>query len=215
MGHDTVTKRNGVVSNVSSNRVTDTATASRGRPRSAEADAAIQQATVDLLVEDGYAGLTMSGVANRAGVSTATLYRRWRSKLELVVDVLAIRAEDWAVPDTGSLEGDCRAILDDLVHKSRNTQSTPIMAGLIGEIGRNDELRDAIRANLIAPRRAALNEIFRRAQARGELADDLDVGIASDLLFGPVYQRLLVTGEPVTPRVADKLCDLVLKAVSP
>jgi AcrR family transcriptional regulator len=192
----------------------DTTTASRGRPRSVEADAAIQEATVDLLATEGYAGLTMSGVAHQAGVSTATLYRRWHSKLELVVDVLAVRAEESPVPDTGSLEGDCRAILQDLVQKARTTQSTPIMAGLIGEIGRNPELRDALRANLIAPRRQALNEIFHRAQERGELAGDLDVGIAADLLFGALYQRLLVTGEPVTPRVADKLCDLVLKAIA-
>ena len=215
MRHDIVTKRNGVVSECPTGSMSDAATAARGRPRSAEADAAIQEATVDLLATEGYAGLTMSGVAQRAGVSTATLYRRWHSKLELVVDVLAIRAEESRVPDTGSLEGDCRAILQDLVHKARTTQSTPLLAGLVGEIGRNPDLRAALRANLIAPRRAALNEIFRRAQARGELADDIDAGIAADLLFGPLYQRLLVTGEPVTPRVADRLCDLALKALSP
>jgi len=82
--------------------MTDTAT-TRGRPRSAEADAAIQEATVDLLATEGYAGLTMSGVAQQAGVSTATLYRRWHSKLDLVVEVLATRAEESPVPDTGTL----------------------------------------------------------------------------------------------------------------
>jgi AcrR family transcriptional regulator len=156
----------------------------------------------------------MSGVAAQAGVSSATLYRRWHSKLELVVDVLAMRAEESPVPDTGTLEGDCRSMLRTLVDKARTTQSTPILAGLIGEIGRNPELASALRANLIAPRRDALNEVFRRAKARGELHDDLDVGLAADLLFGPLYQRLLVTGEPVTTRVADKLCDLVLKAIA-
>jgi AcrR family transcriptional regulator len=189
-------------------------TATRGRPRSAEADAAIEQATVDLLATEGYANLTMSGVAHRAGVSTATLYRRWSSKLELVVDVLAERAEQYPVPDTGTLEGDCRAILENLVDKARTTQSTPLMAGLVGEIGRNPELATALRANLIGPRREALFEVFRRAKTRGELASGVDIGVASDLLFGPFYHRLLFTGEPVTPRVADKLCDLVLKAVS-
>jgi AcrR family transcriptional regulator len=194
--------------------MSDTATASRGRPRSAEADAAIQQATVELLALEGYAGLTMSGVAHRAGVSTATLYRRWHSKLGLVVDVLAARAEESPVPDTGTLEGDCRAILRSLVDKARTTLTTPIMAGLVGEIGRNPELAAALRANLIAPRRQVLNEVFRRAQARGEMRPDIDIAIASDLLFGPLYHRLLITGEPMTVRVADKLCDLVLKAVA-
>src|SRR5438270_2617946 len=190
------------------------AIAGRGRPRSAEADAAIQQATVDLLVTEGYAGLTMSGVAVHAGVSTATLYRRWRSKLDLVIDVLAIRAEETPVPDTGTLEGDCREMLHMLVDKARTTQTTPIMAGLVGEIGRNPELASSLRANLIAPRRAALHEVFRRAQARGEIRPEVDASLAADLLFGPLYHRLLVTGEPVTARVADKLCALVLKAVS-
>jgi len=184
-----------------------------GRPRSPEADAAIQDATVELLAAEGYAGLTMSGVAHQAGVSTATLYRRWHSKVELVVDVLAARAEESPVPDTGSLEGDCRAMLHNLVEKSRTTQSTLILAGLIGEIGRNAELASALRANLTAPRREAFKEVFRRAQARRELGDDAELGLAADLLFGPLYQRLLVTGEPVTIRVADKLCDLVLKAL--
>ena len=193
---------------------TASATVPRGRPRSAEADAAIHQATVDLLVADGYAGLTMSGVAGRAGVSTATLYRRWSSKLELVVDVLTLRAEETPVPDTGSLEGDCRSMLHTLVDKARTTPSTQILAGLVGEIGRNPELASALRANLIAPRREALKEVFRRAQGRGELSGDVDVALAADLLFAPLYHRLLVTGEPVTVRVADRLCDLVLKALT-
>jgi AcrR family transcriptional regulator len=195
---------------------TTTAEAPRiGRPRSPQADAAIQDATVELLAAEGYAGLTMSGVAQRAGVSTATLYRRWRSKVELVVDVLAVRAEESPVPDTGSLEGDCRAMLHNLVEKSRTTQSTLILAGLVGEIGRNPELASALRTNLTVPRREALKEVFRRAQARRELRADVDFGLAADLLFGPLYQRLLVTGEPVTIRIADKLCDLVLKALCP
>src|SRR5437016_2967111 len=122
-----------------------------GRPRSPEADRAIRDATVELLTRDGYANLTMSGVAAAAGVSTATLYRRWSSKLELVVDVLAARAEESPVPDTGSLEGDCRAIVHALVDKARTTQSTPLIAGLVGEIGRNAELAEALRVSLIGP----------------------------------------------------------------
>ena len=194
--------------------MTDTATVHRGRPRSAEADAAIRQATVDLLVAEGYANLTMSGVAARAGVSTATLYRRWSSKLELVVDVLTARAEENPVPDTGSLEGDCRAVVQNLVDKARTTPSAPLLAGLVGEIGRNAELADALRGSLIAPRRAALNEVFARAAKRGELRKGVDAELAADLLFGPLYHRLLFTGAPVTAKVADDLADLVLKAIA-
>ena len=185
-----------------------------GRPRSPEADEAIRNATVDLLATVGYANLTMSGVASRAGVSTATLYRRWRSKLDLVVDVLGARAEENPVPDTGSLEGDCRAILQTLVDKARTTRTTPLLAGLVGEIGRNPDLASALRAHLIGPRRAALNDVFARAKARRELRDDVDVSVAGDLLFGPLYHRLLITGEPVTTRTAEKLTDLLMRAVA-
>ena len=185
-----------------------------GRPRSVEADEAIRAATVELLAADGYANLTMSGVAARAGVSTATLYRRWRSKLDLVVDVLGARAEETPVPDTGSLEGDCRAVLHALVGKARTSQMTRLMAGLVGELGKNPELAAALRTHLIGPRRVALNEVFARADRRGELRPDVDVNVAADLLFGPLYHRLLVTGEPVTARVADKLTDLVVRAVA-
>jgi AcrR family transcriptional regulator len=185
-----------------------------GRPRSTEADEAIRQATIDLLATVGYANLAMSGVATRAGVSTATLYRRWHSKLDLVVDVLGAKAEESPVPDTGSLEGDCRVLLQTLVDKARTTQSTPLLAGLVGEIGHNPELASALRAHLMGPRRAALNEVFTRAKARGELRRGVDVSLAADLLFGPLYHRLLITGEPVTARIADKLADLVLLAVA-
>jgi AcrR family transcriptional regulator len=185
-----------------------------GRPRSAEADEAIRTATVELLATEGYANLTTSGVAQRAGVSTATLYRRWRSKLDLVIDVLGARAEETPVPDTGSLEGDFRSMLHALVEKVQTTTVTPLMAGLVGEIGRNPELASALRTNLIAPRRAALKLVFDRAEARDELRNGLDVGLAADLLFGPLYHRMLITGEPVTARVADELSDFVLRAVS-
>src|SRR5947209_12434715 len=177
-------------SSMASTPTTTTDAPKIGRPRSAEADAAITEATVDLLATAGYANLTMSGVAARAGVSTATLYRRWSSKLELVVDVLSARAEESPVPDTGSLEGDCRAIVHALVDKARTTQSTPLIAGLVGEIGRNAELAEALRVSLIGPRRTAFNEVFARATKRGELRRGVDVDLAADLLFGPLYHRL-------------------------
>src|ERR1700736_364907 len=94
-----------------------TRTAGRGRPRSSEADQAIVAATLALLEEDGYAALTMAGVAARAGVSTATLYRRWPSKLDLVVGVLARMSEDAPIIDTGTLGGDLTVLLTNTATK--------------------------------------------------------------------------------------------------
>lgn len=186
-----------------------------GRPRSAEADEAIRAATLELLAEAGYAGLTMSGVAGRAGVSTATLYRRSRSKVDLVVDVLQARNEQRPVPDTGSLDGDCRVLLHGIVDAVRasHVSSGAIMAALVGELGRNDELARAYRQSLLAPRRAAVAAMLDRAAARGELRAGLDYDVVNDLLAGAIYSRLLVSGKPVTHRVADHLADLVVRAI--
>ena len=185
-----------------------------GRPRSAEADAAIRQATIDLLAEEGYANLTMSGVAATAGVSTATLYRRWRSKVDLVVDVLSVKSEERPLPDTGTLRGDCRAWLRQLVDGMRETTSGPLMAGLVGEIGRNAELADALRTTLIGPRRAAFVELLERAERRGELRAGVDHEIVIDLLSAPIYHRVLFTGAPISRGLADKVVDMVLEGVA-
>jgi AcrR family transcriptional regulator len=190
-------------------------TTTLGRPRSAAADLAIREATLELLADEGYAGLTMSGVAGAAGVSTATLYRRWKSKVDLVVDVLLARAEEHPLPNTGSLAGDLREVLRNLVDKKQSAQSIKIMSAVVGESGRNPELATAFRTALVAPRRAQFAALFERAAARQEIGADVDYELATDLVFGPVYQRLLITGRPVTPRVASQLVDLVLKAVAP
>jgi AcrR family transcriptional regulator len=184
-----------------------------GRPRSEAADEAIQEATLELLARDGYGHLTMSGVAAEAGVSTATLYRRWGSKLELVIATFVARAGERTLPDKGSLREDITALLREVVEQLTTTASGRIVRGLIDEIGRNPELADAIRENLIVPRRAALAAMLERATARGELRPGLDHAVVLDLVFGPLYHRLLVTGEPVTPRVLRQLTDLVLHAI--
>jgi len=185
-----------------------------GRPRSAEADAAIREATIELLADAGYANLTMSGVAATAGVSTATLYRRWRSKVDLVVDVLFVRAEERPFPDTGTLRGDCRAWVRQMVDGMRETTAGPLMAGLVGELGRNPELADALRTTLIVPRRAAAVALFERAERRGELREGLDHELVIDMLSAPIYHRVLITGAPISRGFADKLVDLVLEAVA-
>jgi len=183
-----------------------------GRPRSPAADAAIRQATLKLLRTDGYANVTMAGVAAEAGVSTATLYRRWHSKLDLVVDVLQALAEDWPIPDTGSLAGDCRALLRAMVRALPSTRG--IMAGLLGEFSRNEELAQALRRNLIVPRRAAMVEVLDRAAARGELRPGVDYDLVFDILAGALYYRSAVMGRRPTQAVADELTDLLLRAIA-
>ena len=185
-----------------------------GRPRSPEADRAIRDATVELLTTQGYANLTMSGVASAAGVSTATLYRRWSSKLELVVGVLKARAEERPMPNTGSLAGDCRALVRSQVESVLTTTSGAFMAGLVGELARNPQLADAFRSTLVQPRRRELYELLDRAALRGELRPGLDYDVVADLLYGPFYSRLLFTGQRIDLEMADQLADVVVRAIA-
>lgn len=188
----------------------------RGRPRSLEADAAIRAATLELLTEEGFANLTMAQVASRAGVSTATLYRRWGSKLELVVGILGDTSRELPVPDTGSLEGDLRALFGVLLRKRRDAAGDDrLLAALVGELARHPELARAVRTNLIQPRRRALAEMLSRAEERGDCRLVVDHGLVMDLIFGPINHRALITGEAFTSRTADALVDLVLRAVAP
>lgn len=182
-----------------------------GRPRSPAADAAIREATLHLLRTEGYAKLTMAGVAAQAGVSTATLYRRWHSKLDLVVDVLQALAEDWPIPDTGSLAGDLRAVLDMMLTGSAATGS--IMRGLVSELSRNHELAEALRRNLILPRRAAMVTVLDRAANRGELRPGIDDDLVFDILAGALYYRFAVLGRGATPATAADLAGIVLRGI--
>src|SRR4051795_12989209 len=126
-----------------------------GRPRSAEADEAILTATMALLAEGGYDALTMEKVAARAGVGKATVYRRWGSKVQLAVDALRTSIADVEVHSTGSLRDDLIGYVSGMVTWLQESTGR-VMAGMSAEIQHNPELADALRTNLVAPRRAGM-----------------------------------------------------------
>jgi len=184
----------------------------RGRPRSAEADRAIAEATVELLGRCGYAELTMAGVAERAGVSTATLYRRFTSKEDLVVGALTTMVDRPAEPpDTGSLEGDLRALHQRVIDKMSSERAS-VFLNLAGELLRHPHLRAAVQARLADPLDSDLGTVLDRARRRGELDSVPDRDLAAALLLGPVHHRLLVTGEPIDGAFVDRIVPLVLRA---
>ena len=170
-------------------------------------------AALAILAEDGYAPLTMAGVAHRAGVSTATLYRRWDSKEELVIGALASMSEMASrdLPDTGSLRGDLTALLTRMVDVLTGPGGR-IIEGLLSETIRNKELAESLRARLTQPRFIELGVILDRAVERGEMPPVADPSVALSLITGPLHQRLLITGEPVNRRVVRDLVDLLIRA---
>jgi AcrR family transcriptional regulator len=186
-----------------------------GRPVEERATHAALEAALDLIAERGINGVTTSAVAERARTSKATMYRRWPTKDALIADAVGTLVDrEIAVPDTGSLTGDLHALL----REAAALYSTPRAAALIPELmagmARDRALADAVRSDFLAVRRSALGEVLRRAAARGELRGDVDHDLCLDLLGGPVFYRLLVTGAPLDERFARDLTALLLRAIA-
>lgn len=163
------------------------------RPRSAESHAAILQAALELVVEDGLRGTTIEGIAARAGVGKTTIYRRWRTKEELFMEALQAIAFALPDPDTGSLRGDVETIIAfNLEHATRN--AALLMPRLMVEAADDPDLFAVMQQVLVEPRREVLRTILRRAVERGEMREDVDPEVAIDLLIGPFIYAVLVTG---------------------
>ena len=186
-----------------------------GRPRSAEADRAILDATLDLLADVGYARLTMEGVAAHAGVGKATLYRRWSSKEELILDAIRTMKASVPHPDTGDTRGDLVAIMRTVVNKSVEPRSARISAALLAEVQRDPELAELFRQHFLLPRRLETEEVLRRGLARGDLRSDTDLSLVLDQLMGSVFYRQLIVGRPLRAADVEPLVDQVLAGVTP
>lgn len=186
-----------------------------GRPRSAEADEAIIAATLDLFADHGFDGLAVEAVACRAGVSKATIYRRYASKVELVLAAAAGYSQQHAPPpDTGNLRDDLRAIVLNLTRLVRDTVVGKIAARMAGEAIRNPALAVAHR-EFIAQRRTHTIAVIQRGIDRGELAANADPNLVADLVTAPVFYRALISGAPLDDALADDVADLAMRAFAP
>ena len=188
----------------------------RGRPRSEKASKAILEAAADLLLVRGLAAVSMDEVAERAGVSKATIYRWWPTKETLALDAFY---HEWeGVPadtDTGSLRGDLLALLRPWVRLAASRPYGRVIAALITEALTDEKFALEYRARFVEPRRDQARAIFRRAIERGEIPADTKIEVALDLLYGPVYHRLLHGHAPLSDRFVRDLVDIVLDGVRP
>jgi AcrR family transcriptional regulator len=139
-----------------------------GRPRDPAADDAILSATLAILAEHGYTGLTMDHVADRAGVSKATIYRRWSSKDEVLVAAVDRLSRTVAAPDTGDLRGDLTAIVDGLARVFSSPQVARLTGAIVAQVTLDPDLADAVRSGFLADRRTAAVEALERARRRGQ-----------------------------------------------
>jgi AcrR family transcriptional regulator len=183
----------------------------RGRPRSAIADHAIREAAVDLFAERGFEGFSVEDVADRAGVSKATVYRRYPSKVDLIVEAAScLAADDITFPDTGNLRDDVRGLARSLVETFKTSPAGRVMPVMTFERNRYPEL-DAGYRQFLADRKTRTRKLLQRAIERGELPPDTDVAVMGSMLVGPIFHRLMITQEPLNEAFVDALVDALLR----
>ena len=181
-----------------------------GRPRDPSRDGVIRAAILRLLAEVGYSGLTMDAVASEAGVGKATIYRRWRTKHDLVVDTISDVTRGFAVPpDTGSVEGDVRALMD-LVVKSVQSPAGAAIRSLLPAMQYQPALVEAFGNGPLAMWRSAFARMWERAEARGEVRTGMDRSLTAEAVSAFIVQRWLLTGEPLDAAYVDEVYETVV-----
>jgi AcrR family transcriptional regulator len=191
--------------------------APRGRPRSVKAHAAILKAAAGLLLEYGLDAVSMDAVAARAGVSKATIYRWWPTKEALALDSLYT---EWSaaapVPrDTNSLRGDLVELMAPWVRLVTAQPYARVIAALLAKTRADPAFAAEYRQRVIEPRRDQAREIFHRAIERGELRAGVDLEVALDLIYGPLYLRLLQGHAPLDDAFVEAAIDLALTGIEP
>ncbi|MEA2643676.1 MAG: hypothetical protein QOG08_702 [Chloroflexota bacterium] len=186
----------------------------RGRPRSGQTEKAILRAAGEIVLESGgLAGMTIEGVAERAGVGKASIYRRWPSKGALAFDAVVdgILATQ-PTPDTGSLEGDLAQVAESWVQLANVRRGGRAVAHFIAEVQSDADLAVAWRERFMNRIRDARRPIVERAISRGEIPAGSDPELIMDLLFGPLYHRYLNRHLPVDQAFARGVARMVAAA---
>lgn len=182
----------------------------RGRPRSDRAHRAITQAFRELLIEHGFAALRLEHVAKRAGVGKATIYRHWGSKQALAQEILSeLASPHIGVADIGDTRAELLACVVNPMRAVTETDFGPVIRALLSQIATDPILGDPFRATVVAARRAEVARVISRGVERGDLRRDADAEIATELMVGPVYFRLMFGG-PLDRAFAVRVVDTVL-----
>ena len=181
-----------------------------GRPRDPSRDGVIRAAILRLLADVGYGSLTMDAVASEAGVGKATIYRRWRTKQDLVVDTISDlnRAEATAA-DTGSLEGDLRVMMRSLVAVITGPTGAATLS-LLSTVPHQPALASAFREGPLAVWRQSFQQVWSQAEERGEIPPGVSSSVIAEVPSAILVQRWLLTGREVDEAFADEILDTVV-----
>lgn len=182
--------------------------------RSSSSHAAILEAAWDLAQEVGHARLTVEAIARRAGVGKQTIYRWWPTKEAVLLEVLDSRTGTTLdFPDTGDVRRDLTHQVAEVTKILASEEYAPYR-GLIGAAQSDPELARQIRETIIEPRVAACVERVVKAQKDGQLRDDVDPRDVVDMLYGPVYYRLLLQTRPLRPADTRRQVSLALEGLT-
>jgi AcrR family transcriptional regulator len=187
----------------------------RARRRNARSHSAILDATSSLLTEVGYSQLTIEGVAARASVGKATVYRWWPSKGALVIDAMSRVLTVPAPSVTGDVRLDLLAAIRRTIHILTSSSDGAVLPALTADLAREPALAQQFRDQILRPRRSVVIEILNGAVDRGELPANLDVELLMDIYVGAVFYRVVVSGEPVTDALPEQLVALILDGKQP
>jgi AcrR family transcriptional regulator len=179
-----------------------------GRPRDARADRAILEAALAIAARDGLEHLKVDDVAQLAGVSKATIYRRWASKEEMVAEACFAVSTVPVIPDTGSLRGDLKGIYQAML-KEIEGRNRKVILELISAKAKYPELHEVHQQFLEAKQRP-LRTVLERAVERGELPADTDFALVSDLFHGPVIMRVALNGGSLDDATLERILDFVM-----
>jgi AcrR family transcriptional regulator len=197
--------------------MSDAVTAARGRPRSETAHKAVLAAAAELLLDRGLTGVSMDAVAERAGVSKATIYRWWPTKETLALDMLH---NEWTkvTPqqyESGSLRIDLLALLHAWSRLASGRPYGRVVAALLMEGQTDPGFSAEYQRRMVEPRRNQARAIFGHAIGRGEIPADTKVEVAIDLLYGPLYHRLLHGHAPLDDEFVDDVVEMALRGLQP
>lgn len=181
---------------------------------------AILAAALDLVREVGYAKLSIEGIATRAGVGKQTIYRWWPSKGAVLFDAFLTLSESQdgeveALPDTGDLEADLKQVLRATIAELNDPCYEGPMRALSTEIAHDPALAALYAERLDEPLKQLKKERLRNAQRDGQLAEDLDLGVAIEMVWGPLLNRWLHRSGPLTPEYTDQVVETALRGLRP
>jgi len=189
----------------------------RGRPRSETARKAVLAAAAELLLDHGLHAVSMDAVAERAGVSKATIYRWWPKKEILALDMLFT---EWSAVtpqqfQSGLLRSDLVALLRAWTRLASGRPYGRVVAALLAEARTDPGFSAEYQRRMLEPRRDQARIIFAHAVARGELSGETKIEVAIDMLYGPLYHRLLHGHAPLDDQFVNDIVDMALRGLQP